>query len=161
MPTRADPDDTDLRAEVASAVVGAALQTVLTAFRAPALVIGRRGEIVCANEAGRVLVGGRLQAPELSGPQWEVRALAGAGARDWSLVVWRGETAQSAPARRGWKLTPRQREVLALIARGLSNAGIAESLGIRPGTVEFHVSALFDKVGVNSRAALLATVMKK
>ncbi len=161
MATRAEPDEADLPAEVASAVVRAALQTVLDAFRVPALVVGRRGELVCANQTGRAFFDGRGLTPDLSSRHWEVRALAGAGACDWSLVVWRTEKAESAPARRGWNLTARQREVLGLIARGLSNAGIAESLGIRPGTVEFHVSALFDKVGVNSRAALLAIVMKK
>jgi DNA-binding NarL/FixJ family response regulator len=46
-----------------------------------------------------------------------------------------------------------------LIVRGLTNTGIAEALGIRLGTVEFHISAIFDKVGVNSRAALIATLM--
>ena len=41
----------------------------------------------------------------------------------------------------------------------MTNTGIAEALGIRLGPVEFHISAIFDKVGVNSRAALIATVM--
>jgi DNA-binding NarL/FixJ family response regulator len=60
-----------------------------------------------------------------------------------------------------WKFTTRQTEVLNLVVRGLTNTGIAETLGIRLGTVEFHISAIFDKVGVNSRTALIATVMGK
>jgi DNA-binding NarL/FixJ family response regulator len=44
------------------------------------------------------------------------------------------------------------REVLALMARGLSNARIAEQLQIGEKTVRNHASNLFDKLGVRSRA---------
>ncbi|HVV50699.1 MAG TPA: LuxR C-terminal-related transcriptional regulator, partial [Polyangia bacterium] len=56
-------------------------------------------------------------------------------------------------------LTARQTEVLELVARGRTNTSLAEPLGVRLGTVEFHISAIFDKVGVSSRAALIATLM--
>jgi DNA-binding NarL/FixJ family response regulator len=79
-----------------------------------------------------------------------------AGSRAWSLA---GLSASDVPSARPWNLTTRQTEVLNLIVRGLTNTGIAEALGIRLGTVEFHISAIFDKVGVNSRAALIATLM--
>jgi DNA-binding CsgD family transcriptional regulator/pimeloyl-ACP methyl ester carboxylesterase len=49
-------------------------------------------------------------------------------------------------------LSHREREVLALIARGLSNAHIAEQLKIGEKTVRNHASNLFDKLGVRSRA---------
>lgn len=49
-------------------------------------------------------------------------------------------------------LSLREREVLALIARGLSNARIAEQLQIGDKTVRNHASNLFDKLGVRSRA---------
>lgn len=49
-------------------------------------------------------------------------------------------------------LSRREREILALIADGLSNAEIAARLGIRDKTVRNHVSHLFDKIGVWSRA---------
>jgi DNA-binding CsgD family transcriptional regulator len=48
-------------------------------------------------------------------------------------------------------LTPRQREVLALIAAGATNAEIAEALVIAPKTVDHHVSAVLSKLGVTSR----------
>jgi DNA-binding NarL/FixJ family response regulator len=49
-------------------------------------------------------------------------------------------------------LTAREREVLELVARGLANDAIAERLGITSKTVRNQVSALFDKLGVASRA---------
>ena len=49
-------------------------------------------------------------------------------------------------------LTAREREVLALITEGLGNAEIAGRLSISEKTVRNHVSNLFDKLGVWSRA---------
>jgi pimeloyl-ACP methyl ester carboxylesterase/DNA-binding CsgD family transcriptional regulator len=49
-------------------------------------------------------------------------------------------------------LSRRERETLALLAEGLSNAEIAERLGISEKTVRNHLSHLFDKLGVWSRA---------
>jgi DNA-binding NarL/FixJ family response regulator len=48
-------------------------------------------------------------------------------------------------------LTPREREVSALLAQGLSNAQIAEELHIAQSTVKDHVSRLFKKLGVTNR----------
>jgi DNA-binding NarL/FixJ family response regulator len=55
-------------------------------------------------------------------------------------------------------LTPRERDVLALLARGDSNKRIAASLNLSIGTVKGYVSAIFEKLGVEDRtqAALLA-----
>ena len=49
-------------------------------------------------------------------------------------------------------LSPREREVLALMTEGLGNAQIAERLSISEKTVRNHVSNLFDKLGVWTRA---------
>ena len=43
-------------------------------------------------------------------------------------------------------LTPREREVLALMAEGLSNQGIAERLHVGPPAVEKHVTSIFAKL---------------
>lgn len=46
------------------------------------------------------------------------------------------------------RLTPRERDVLSLMAEGKSNHGIAASLGITPAGVEKHVTGLFHKLGL-------------
>jgi DNA-binding NarL/FixJ family response regulator len=46
------------------------------------------------------------------------------------------------------RLTPREREVLQLMATGLSNQGIADRLGITLRAVEKYVSTVFDKLGI-------------
>jgi DNA-binding NarL/FixJ family response regulator len=51
----------------------------------------------------------------------------------------------------GEALTSREREVLTLIARGLSNKLIARELNISEHTVKFHISAIFAKLGAVSR----------
>jgi DNA-binding NarL/FixJ family response regulator len=50
------------------------------------------------------------------------------------------------------ELTPREREILERIARGQNNTAIAAQLGLAPKTVGNHVSAIFAKLRVASRA---------
>ncbi len=53
-------------------------------------------------------------------------------------------------------LTPREAEILALIAEGMSNKVIARRLGISAHTVKYHLEAVFAKLAVNSRAEALS-----
>jgi DNA-binding NarL/FixJ family response regulator len=52
-------------------------------------------------------------------------------------------------------LTPREREVLTLVGRGLSNAEIADALVLSPLTAKTHVARLFAKLGARDRAQLV------
>lgn len=52
-------------------------------------------------------------------------------------------------------LSEREREVLALVARGLNNTEIAEALGLSPLTAKTHVSRIMGKLGVRDRAQLV------
>jgi DNA-binding NarL/FixJ family response regulator len=74
----------------------------------------------------RVAAGGTALDPDVVGH------LLGAGSRAHGLT----------------KLTPREREVLALMAEGRSNAGIAAALTVSDGAVEKHVAGIFDKLGL-------------
>lgn len=69
-------------------------------------------------------------------------------------VVRQLAASESVPSR----LTPREREVLALVARGRSNREIARGLSLSEKTVKTHVSAILTKLGVQDRtqAALQA-----
>ena len=58
----------------------------------------------------------------------------------------RGEAPTGGPS-----LTPREREVLQGLARGLGNKQIAAQLGVSERTVKFHVSSLFEKLGAGNR----------
>lgn len=49
------------------------------------------------------------------------------------------------------KLTPREREVFALLPSGASNALLAEKLGISPGTVKIHIERILSKLDLNDR----------
>lgn len=58
-------------------------------------------------------------------------------------------------------LTPREREVLQLVAEGLTNSGIAETLSISVKTVEKHRANLMAKLEVNDLPSLIRVAMKQ
>jgi DNA-binding CsgD family transcriptional regulator len=58
------------------------------------------------------------------------------------------------------ELSGREREVLALVAEGLSNADLAQRLFISPKTAEHHLGRIFDKLGVRSRTEAAAFAVR-
>jgi DNA-binding CsgD family transcriptional regulator len=58
-------------------------------------------------------------------------------------------------------LTRRQAEVAVLLVDGLTNEGIAERLVISPGTVRAHLDAIFRRLGVSSRAAVVGRLQAR
>jgi two-component system nitrate/nitrite response regulator NarL len=58
-------------------------------------------------------------------------------------------------------LSPREREVLKLIAAGSSIPAMAKELFLAPSTVKTHVQRLYEKLGVSDRAAAVAEAMRR
>jgi DNA-binding NarL/FixJ family response regulator len=102
-------------------------------------------------EAVRVVAGGEA----LLAPRLTRRLIEAFIARDDDDAVRRDRAAldQAELA----ELTPREREVLGLVGRGLSNSEIAERLVLSPLTAKTHVARLFAKLGARDRAQLVVT----
>lgn len=58
-------------------------------------------------------------------------------------------------------LSPREREVLAMIAAGSSIPSMAKQMFLAPSTVKTHVARLYEKLGVSDRAAAVAEAMRR
>jgi DNA-binding NarL/FixJ family response regulator len=65
------------------------------------------------------------------------------------------------PRRSGRPLTTREREILALVASGTSNKGIARALAVSANTVKFHLAAVFDKLNAATRAEAVAEAIRR
>jgi DNA-binding CsgD family transcriptional regulator/tetratricopeptide (TPR) repeat protein len=81
------------------------------------------------------------------------------GAATWaerarSELAVTGETARRRGPSALGELTPQERNVARLVARGLSNRQIAEQLFLSPNTIETHLRHIFQKTGVTSRTQL-------
>lgn len=126
----------------------------------------RRIELAMAcEEAAAALsaAGDSDQAVQLLDEAAEIYADAGAArllARvDAALRACGAPRRRSGPAQatHGWKsLSPKEREVVVLVAEGLSNPEIGKRLFISRRTVETHLSHVFRKLGVSNRAQLAA-----
>jgi DNA-binding CsgD family transcriptional regulator len=121
-----------------------------------AVVTGMIESFICAYRGCPQLIVCLLERRELHEPLMLVLHRAGDAQLAASAGLRPGENSVLA-------LSPREKEVLALIAQGLSNAAIGKALFISPVTVKVHVRHIFDKLGVRSRAeaALRAAQLKR
>ncbi len=133
-------------------IMPAARVLVLTAYTTDERVFGA----LKAGAAGYLLKG--TPAAEI------VRAIRDVHAGGSALeptVAARVVAAVGAPHRVSTELSPREREVLALLAEGLPTKQIARSLGITERTVKFHVASLFAKLGASNRAQAVALAARR
>ena len=58
-------------------------------------------------------------------------------------------------------LTPRERQILALLERGLTNKELARELGVSPNTVKTHLANLYPKLDASRRTEALANARRR
>jgi DNA-binding NarL/FixJ family response regulator len=120
------------------------------ALTAPAVALGAAGGEFAGllpSDAGAVQIDAALRA-----------VAAGLTVR---AECWQRRSFDPLPEESSVVLTPREIEVLAAVAHGLSNKAAARHLGISPHTVKFHIESLFRKLGAGSRAEAVAKGLKR
>ncbi|HRQ64821.1 MAG TPA: alpha/beta fold hydrolase [Xanthomonadaceae bacterium] len=153
----------DLSRRVVSGEIAAELMTAratidvsdrLAEIRCPTIVLHARGDEMVPIEEGRILASGIPGAEfiELESRNHVLLDHEPAWQRFCEEVATFLGTTGNAAAAVFSGLSTREREVLACMTEGLSNADIAERMGISEKTVRNHASNLFDKLGVWSRA---------
>ena len=70
-------------------------------------------------------------------------------------------SAPALPPRQDGGLTEREMEVLTAVARGDRNKEIALALGVTERTVKAHLTNVYDKLGVDSRAGAVSTAIQR
>jgi RNA polymerase sigma factor (sigma-70 family) len=132
------------------------VRQLLADLRTPTLVLHARNDAIAPVSEGRLLASEipGAQFVELDSPNHILLEHEPAWTRFREAVLeFTGQTALAGRTDPAFEaLSPRERETLALLAGGLSNAEIAERLGISEKTVRNRLSHLFDKLGVWSRA---------
>jgi len=76
-------------------------------------------------------------------------------------IVSRGPPPASEVSDSAHELTPRERDVLALMAEGASNKAIARQLGISVHTAKFHVGSILDKLDATGRTDAVAHAARR
>ena len=80
---------------------------------------------------------------------------------DAFVVASSGSDQEETASRFDEPLTPRELEVLNLIALGLPNKAIADRLGISDQTVKFHVAAIISKLGASNRTEAVRLAVRR
>ncbi len=90
-----------------------------------------------------------------------IRAVHGGGSHLEPRVAAKVLAEMSAPRRAGDLLSEREREVLRLVAEGLSNKEIGRRLSISERTARFHVTSILNKLGASTRAQAVALATQR
>jgi len=77
------------------------------------------------------------------------------------LATTSGTPSRASSAAPGQQLSPRESEILNLLAAGLGNKEIAWRLKISDHTVKFHVTSIFNKLNASSRAEAVAIGVRR
>ena len=103
----------------------------------------------------------RAELPEGIDVAGEAATLAAAralGANVDAYLVAGPEALDDAPVE---SLTPRELQVLALVADGLANKAIAAQLGVSDETVKFHLGSVFGKLGASNRTDAVRQALRR
>lgn len=145
----------EIAAELLDARAGVDVTDLLERVSVPTLVVHARDDVVVPIDEGRLLAARIRDAQfvEVDSKNHILLEHEPAWARFCEAVLeFLGLEARGAADPAFAALSRREREVLGLIAEGLGNSEIAERLAISEKTVRNHVSNLFDKLGVWTRA---------
>jgi pimeloyl-ACP methyl ester carboxylesterase/DNA-binding CsgD family transcriptional regulator len=121
----------------------------------------RSGEVVVSSTVRDLVAGSFLEFDELetrllTGPESGLRLHRVVTGSRSSLDIAGEALSEIDAARPPAALSPREREVVTLVARGLTNRQAAEALSISPATVERHVANVLTKLSFHSRAQIAA-----
>ena len=158
--------------------VRAVLDHALEQIGAPAFVLGATGKILEASTSALALFATRRRellaaiADALAGrPQvhpglpLELTRIAEPGTPTCYLAIVRCGSSDARiasavlAASKRWALTPRQRQVLELVVRGIATPTIAAQLRVSARAIELHLTALFARANVDNRSALISAVL--
>ncbi|HTO74650.1 MAG TPA: alpha/beta fold hydrolase [Thermoanaerobaculia bacterium] len=145
----------DMAARLLEARSTVDVSSLLGEIQAPTIVIHARDDEVCPVSEARRLAAGipGAQFVELDSRNHILLEDEPAWARFQEVVLdFAGLPTRSGEDPAFGRLTAREREVLVLITEGLGNADIGKRLAISEKTVRNHISNLFDKLGVWTRA---------
>ena len=116
-----------------------------------ALKLGAMGVVLKESEPGALLECVRRVH---RGEQWIDRETL---SRAFGRVMMREAASREA----GRTLTPRELEIVRMIAQGLRNKAVAERLSISEGTVKIHLHNIYEKLGVDGRLELVLFAQEK
>ena len=132
---------------------------------APALVLvsdrpEARVRAADSSRRGWALVPLHAEAEDLAAAAWAaVRGFAVSPAVDAESGAAALDTRDS--VERVEPMTPREREILELLAQGLSNRAIAGALGISEHTVKFHLASIYGKLGASTRTGAVRRALRR